>query len=140
MARELGIENKELMRRISTLGIPVSNHMSVLEQFQIEQIRRAIDKENAGNVVEERIRPTVVRRTRKKEAGADEAPAATPPQVEERIARPAVPMASEPRPAAAVVKQAPRAEAAPAPRVEAEPHPRRGQGARERARRQHPEP
>ncbi len=121
VARELGIENKELMRRISTLGIPVSNHMSVLEQFQIEQIRRAIDKENAGNVVEERIRPTVVRRTRKKEAGADEAPAATPPQVEERIARPAVPMASEPRPAAAVVKQAPRAEAAPAPRVEAEP-------------------
>ena len=79
VARELGIDNKELMRRIATLGIPVSNHMSVLEQFQVEQIKRAVEKENAGNVVEERIRPTVVRRKRKKDDDDAPAPVAAAP-------------------------------------------------------------
>ena len=62
VARELGLDNRELVSKIASLGIQVRNHMSALEPAEVERIKRALDKDRQSNVVEERIRPTVVRR------------------------------------------------------------------------------
>jgi translation initiation factor IF-2 len=62
VARELGLDNRELVSKIASLGIQVRNHMSALEPAEVDRIKRALDKDRQSNVVEERIRPTVVRR------------------------------------------------------------------------------
>jgi len=62
VARDLGLKNPELVARAASLGIQVRNHMSTLEPVEVDRIKRAIDKDKQHNVVEERIRPTVVRR------------------------------------------------------------------------------
>ncbi|MEZ4256049.1 MAG: translation initiation factor IF-2 [Polyangiales bacterium] len=133
VARDLGLENRELINRMIALGMQVRNHMSALEPAEIERLKRSLDKEKLGAVVEERIRPTVVRRRAKKvddaapevEEAAPPTPvaaapvAAAPPPVE---ARPAPVQAAEPpppAPAAAPVAPARRPEPAPAPPVEA---------------------
>jgi translation initiation factor IF-2 len=80
VAREMGLDNRELMTKLATLGIQVRNHMSSLEPIDIERVKRSLDKEKQQNVVEERIRPTVVRRRSVKRDDEDELeakPAAT---------------------------------------------------------------
>jgi translation initiation factor IF-2 len=62
VARELGLDNRELVNKIASLGIQVRNHMSALEPGEVDRIKRALEKDKHANVVEERIRPTVVRR------------------------------------------------------------------------------
>jgi len=62
VARELGLDNRELVGKIASLGIQVRNHMSALEPAEVERIKRSLDKDKQANLVEERIRPTVVRR------------------------------------------------------------------------------
>src|SRR5512139_3296937 len=62
VARELGLDNRELVNKIASLGIQVRNHMSALEPAEVDRIKRALDKDKQSNTVEERIRPTVVRR------------------------------------------------------------------------------
>jgi len=84
VARELGVENRDLIQRIATLGIQVRNHMSVLDPVEVDRIKRSLGKDRSEAMVEERIRPTVVRRKRKKKsveatqpAEAEAAPADT---------------------------------------------------------------
>ncbi len=93
VARELGMNNRELLNRIQSLGIQVRNHMSALEPAEVDRVRRALEKDKAENTVEERIRKTVIRRRTvgKKADGevAEETPAL-------RVAEPA---AAAPRPA-----------------------------------------
>ena len=62
VARELGMDNRELMNKVSALGIQVRNHMSALDPAEVERVKRTLEKDKAENTVEERIRPTVVRR------------------------------------------------------------------------------
>ncbi len=84
VARDLGLENRDLTNRLVSLGIQVRNHMSALEPAEIDRVKRSLEKDKQETVVEERIRPTVVRRrTRKKEEGelaaeAEEIKAAAP--------------------------------------------------------------
>jgi len=83
VARELGVENRDLIQRIATLGIQVRNHMSVLDPVEVDRIKRSLGKDRGEAMVEERIRPTVVRRKRRKkteeaEPVAADAPAAPP--------------------------------------------------------------
>jgi len=66
VARELGVENRDLIQRIATLGIQVRNHMSVLDPVEVDRIKRSLGKDRSEAMVEERIRPTVVRRKRRK--------------------------------------------------------------------------
>ena len=133
VARELGLENTELMKRVERLGIPVRNHMSSLEQADIDRVKRAIDKDKLENTVEERIRPTVVRRrtiAQPTPVAAPEPPPAPvvaappPPPQQERPAPPHV-VAEEvaPRPAPAKVEAAPPREERPAPVVAEAPKP-----------------
>ena len=64
VARELGVDNRDLIQRIATLGIQVRNHMSVLDPVEVDRIKRSLEKDRGATIVEERIRPTVVRRSR----------------------------------------------------------------------------
>ena len=56
VARELGLENADLMARVAKLGISVRNHMSSLEPADVDRVKRAFDKDKLENTVEERIR------------------------------------------------------------------------------------
>ncbi len=133
VARELGMNNRELLNRIQSLGIQVRNHMSALEPAEVDRVRRALEKDKAENTVEERIRKTVIRRRTvgkksSREAQAEEArPApeaeAKPPEPvvapEPLPSRPAAPPpAPEPAP---VVEERPAAKAEPAPPAEPAP-------------------
>src|SRR5687768_10834061 len=98
VARELGMDNRELMNRFAALGIPVRNHMSALEPAEVDRVKRALEKDKAQNTVEERIRPTVVRRrTNAAPEPVAVAPVA-PPRAEVRSVEP---RAAEPRAAEA---------------------------------------
>ncbi len=116
VAREVGLPNRELVQKIAAMGIPVRNHMSALDPAEVERVKRALDKEKQENVVEERIRPTVVRRrvTRKK-----------PEPVAAKEAEPAESKANgksaAAAAAAAAAKEAPAPAPAPAPAVEVAP-------------------
>jgi len=101
VARELGVENRDLIQRIATLGIQVRNHMSVLDPVEVDRIKRSLGKDRSEAMVEERIRPTVVRRKRRKKTEETEQPAA----------------------AEAVAPEAPSVQADPGPAVAPEPAP-----------------
>ena len=73
VARELGVENRDLIQRIATLGIQVRNHMSVLDPVEVDRIKRSLGRDRSEAMVEERIRPTVVRRKRRKKTEEPEA-------------------------------------------------------------------
>mgnify|MGYP001817182924 CR=1 FL=1 len=109
VARELGVENRDLIQRIATLGIQVRNHMSVLDPVEVDRIKRSLGKDRSEAMVEERIRPTVVRRKRRKKTDEPEqAPAeATPMEAPDLGSLP------EPTPPALPPESAPTPEPAP---------------------------
>src|SRR5512142_2097090 len=78
VARDLGMDNKELATLLQSIGFSeIKNHMSVVPPEAIERAKRQLERRNEPNkVVEERIRPTVVKR-RAVAKRADE-PAVTP--------------------------------------------------------------
>ena len=49
LAKEVGVENKDLISRVRTLGIEIKNHMSALEPDDVARIKRALDKERHEN-------------------------------------------------------------------------------------------
>jgi translation initiation factor IF-2 len=116
VARELGVENRDLIQRIATLGIQVRNHMSVLDPAEVDRIKRSLGKDRSEAMVEERIRPTVVRRKRRKKTDGEEPAAAEAPASAAAEAAPAEPVV----PAQAPV---PAPDSAPEPVVQAEPAP-----------------
>jgi translation initiation factor IF-2 len=79
LAREFGIDNREVLARIGAVGIQVRNHMSSLEPEEVERVKRAIEKDKQQNIVEERIRPTVVRRRVMGRPKPEEVPVSAPP-------------------------------------------------------------
>jgi len=123
VARELGLDNRELVSKIASLGIQVRNHMSALEPAEVERIKRSLDKDKQSNTVEERIRPTVVRRravvTRR--AGDDRSDGPDPVHEDvEHDVRPAA--AAAPAPAPVEIPPPPppppAVTASPAPKIE----------------------
>ncbi len=62
LARELGIENKELIARLEKLGIAVKSHSSTLEESDVARVKREFSLGEPGEVVEQRIKTTVIRR------------------------------------------------------------------------------
>jgi translation initiation factor IF-2 len=142
VAKDLGVENKVLVAMLQAAGVPdVKNHMSAVSPEGVERVKRHLEKQKQPSVVEERIRPTVVKRravVREPSAPAHPAPVAAapapapvhrdPPQREpqrqyEEPARPAFVAPPEPTPAPVVQVREREVEAppppAPAPVVEA---------------------
>src|SRR6185295_9723755 len=63
VAKELGMEQKALVALVQSMGFgEVRNHMSSVEPEIVERVRRLIEKQKSTAVVEERIRPMVVKR------------------------------------------------------------------------------
>jgi translation initiation factor IF-2 len=63
VAKQLNLEPKAVVAMFQTMGIPeVRNHMSSVDADAVERIKRQIERQKTHDVVEERIRPTVVKR------------------------------------------------------------------------------
>ncbi|MHB8771444.1 MAG: translation initiation factor IF-2 [Syntrophales bacterium] len=100
LAKELGLENKELIARLEKIGIAVKSHSSTLEDSDLDRIQSELLAPEPREVVEQRIKSTVIRRRAirlpAEEAKPEEVP--EPPREE---------------PPVAAAPQAPRTEAVP---------------------------
>lgn len=76
LAKELGLENKDLIAHLERLGITVKSHASTLEDNEIERVKEDLQAKSPRQIVEERIKTTVIRRravrTPVEEASAEE--------------------------------------------------------------------
>ena len=62
LAKDLGLENRELISRLEKIGIAVKSHSSTLEDDDLERIQAELLAPEAREVVEKRIKSTVIRR------------------------------------------------------------------------------
>lgn len=67
LAKELRLENKELMLKLKDMGIEVKSPSSGLDEDQVERIRERLVKVFRESIVEQRVMPTVIRRRKKVE-------------------------------------------------------------------------
>jgi len=65
LAKELQMDNKQLLAQVKEMGYDVKSHMSVLEEGDVQRIRDIITGVRAEVVVDERVRPNVIRRRTK---------------------------------------------------------------------------
>ncbi|MBN2573948.1 MAG: translation initiation factor IF-2 N-terminal domain-containing protein, partial [Deltaproteobacteria bacterium] len=86
LAKELGLQNKDLLDKIRALGIEVGNHMSNLDGAEVERLRRAIERERQESLVETRLNDTVIRR-RSRLPGAGAARSRPVPEGAKSVAR-----------------------------------------------------
>ena len=131
VARDLGIDNKALVALLQSLGVSeVRNHMSAVAPDVVERLKRHQEKQSAQKVVEERIRPTVVKRRAVKKPGSEESarpaasavPAPSVPTEQRAAQHPAAEsLASAPPPVAAVKVATPPPEPPKAVPVSSEP-------------------
>ncbi len=124
LAKELGVENKDLIARLEKMGITVKTHSSTLEDAEVERVKREYLVAEPHEVVEKRVKATVIRR-RAVRTVVEEETLPVPP-VEEVVTgeeAAVAPVVTAP-PAAAEVKT-PEKEAVtpPAPPVESAPPP-----------------
>ena len=123
LAQQMGIDNKELMARLADLGVPVTNHMAVIEDADVKALSAPAQTTHHKEVSQEevRVKPTLIRRRAKavepEAADAESAPAA-PQKAEAVESAPAAPVeevaAPKPvRPVAEASKSARIIEAAP---------------------------
>ena len=72
LAKELNMNNKDLIDRIFKLGIQVKNHMSTLTESTVEKIRQQFAEDKTETVEEKRIGRAIIRR--RKKTAEEEAP------------------------------------------------------------------
>ena len=78
LAKDLGLQPKDLVAKVRAMAIDVANHMSQIEPADVDRIRRAVDRERHESLVEERLTVdgTVIRRRSKVVAAARPRPRA----------------------------------------------------------------
>jgi translation initiation factor IF-2 len=62
LAKELGLENKDLITHLERIGITVKSHSSTLEDSDLERIKQELLAKEPKQIIEERIKSTVIRR------------------------------------------------------------------------------
>jgi translation initiation factor IF-2 len=62
LAKELGIDSKELISRLEKFGIAVKSHSSTLEDADVEKIHKDLQSGEPHEMVEQRIKSTIIRR------------------------------------------------------------------------------
>jgi hypothetical protein len=78
VAKQLNLDPKAVVGLFQAVGMnDVRNHMSSVDTDAIERVKRHLEKQK-GPVVEERIRPGVLKRRAAVKSGAPDAPASTP--------------------------------------------------------------
>jgi len=65
LAKELNVTAKDLFPHLKKLGVEFKNHMSSISADDTERLRNILNPPSADKIVEERIKPTVIRRRRK---------------------------------------------------------------------------
>ncbi|HOV84727.1 MAG TPA: translation initiation factor IF-2 [Syntrophobacteraceae bacterium] len=113
LAKELNMNNKDLIDRILKLGIVVKNHMSTLTESAVLKIRQQFTEGRAETVEEKRIGRAIIRR-RKKTTAEEELPPA------EALGEGVSPVETEVVPEAAAALELPEVPAEAAEVLEAE--------------------
>jgi len=125
LAQQMGIDNKELMARLAALGVPVTNHMAVVEEADVKALSAPAQTHHKDASQEEvRVKPTLIRRRAKAVEASDEvapepAPVEAPKETPAVQAAPAKEEIEEPKlhkPVREPMKSAVIIEAAPAPK------------------------
>ncbi len=65
LAKELSVENAELIDKLKSLGFEVKNHMSTLSEGEVDRVRSEYTKTEEVKVDEIRIKPGIIRRRKK---------------------------------------------------------------------------
>jgi len=76
LAKELGVENAELIEKLKALNFEVKNHMSTLSEGEVERVRSEYTQKREVKVDEVRIKPGIIRR--RKKAAEEPAPVEEP--------------------------------------------------------------
>lgn len=66
LARELNLDSKELVQKLQTGGMDIKNYMSTLDEQNAVQARKIVSGAVAEVVEEKRIKPTIIRRRKKR--------------------------------------------------------------------------
>jgi translation initiation factor IF-2 len=82
LARQLNMKNKVLLEKLSDMNISVGSHMSSLEEETVTQIKATLLGTKAGSLEEVRVKPTVIRRRRKKVSKKPEEVEAVAPETD----------------------------------------------------------
>ena len=141
LAKELGLDKKEILTRMQALQIQAKSYMSILEPAEVEKLRQSLTQEasappSASSTVEKRVGRTVIRRrTLKVEPpppAEPEAPIAEKPPAKKaalkkpplrKSAKAEVAEAKAPEPVQEKPMPAPAAAAQPAPAFQPAPAP-----------------
>ncbi len=83
LARDLNMTNKILIEKIKSMDITITSHMSSLDQITVAKIKSNLFGKKSEEIIETRIKPTVIRRRRK--AVPADTVAETDTQLEEAI-------------------------------------------------------
>jgi translation initiation factor IF-2 len=67
LARDLNMTNKFLIDKIRDMEVTIKSHMSSLDQGTVDQIKANLYGQKSEEVIETRIKPTVIRRRKKAE-------------------------------------------------------------------------
>src|SRR6185503_21080146 len=80
VAKQLNMDQKTLVALFQSMGLgDVRNHMSAVESDVVERVKRHLERQKSPEVIEERIRPTVVKR-RARAAEGESSPGVPPPR------------------------------------------------------------
>jgi translation initiation factor IF-2 len=94
LAKDLGVQPKDLLVKLRAMAVDVANHMSQIEPGDVDRIRRVMDRERHESLVEERLTDTVIRRRSKNVV----APVPTPARQAAPPPPPAAPAPARPQP------------------------------------------
>ena len=102
LARDLNLTNKILLTKLNDLDISVKSHMSALDDEAVAKIKQQLFGKKEETIEETRIKPTVIRR-RKKKVTVEVAPEPVPePEESEPADKPAEEVPEETEPVEAV--------------------------------------
>jgi translation initiation factor IF-2 len=113
IASDVGIQNADLVKKCRMLGFNVRNHMSTIEEAEVQVVKRAIERERQKPVKEKVLRAGVLLRKgvhKPKPAVTEEAPAAAAapaPSTSVPAEMPAAPAAGSGWPSDAAAEPAP---------------------------------
>jgi translation initiation factor IF-2 len=93
LAKELKMENKDLLKLLEKMGLPVKTVHSTLEDSDVERVKNQISLSRKKGVVEQRIKPTIIRRRVTRE---EEPPSVPEPTAPEEVKPPTVKKAVTP--------------------------------------------
>jgi translation initiation factor IF-2 len=72
------MENKDLIKLLEKMGLPVKSVQSTLDELDVERVKNQINLSRKEGVVEKRVKPTVIRRRVLKEEPAPPVPEPAP--------------------------------------------------------------